>query len=132
MRLSAPYSSVFTGGPVAQLGARFHGMEEVVGSIPTRSTKTSFRMSDVYILQSESTNRFYIGCAEQPLARLSEHQRGQTKSTRGRGPWMLAYQEHFKTLSEARKREQQIKRWKSHRLIQELIDRFKSAERAPA
>jgi hypothetical protein len=23
---------------VAQLGARFHGMEEVVGSIPTRST----------------------------------------------------------------------------------------------
>jgi hypothetical protein len=26
---------------VAQLGARFHGMEEVVGSIPTRSTNTS-------------------------------------------------------------------------------------------
>jgi hypothetical protein len=26
---------------VAQLGARFHGMEEVVGSIPTRSTKNS-------------------------------------------------------------------------------------------
>ena len=25
-------------GPVAQLGARFHGMEEVVGSIPVRST----------------------------------------------------------------------------------------------
>ena len=24
---------------MAQLGARFHGMEEVVGSIPTRSTK---------------------------------------------------------------------------------------------
>jgi hypothetical protein len=28
----------FNRGPVAQLGARFHGMEEVVGSIPTRST----------------------------------------------------------------------------------------------
>ena len=27
-------------GPVAQLGARFHGMEEVVGSIPTRSTRS--------------------------------------------------------------------------------------------
>jgi hypothetical protein len=26
-------------GPVAQLGARFHGMEEVTGSIPVRSTK---------------------------------------------------------------------------------------------
>ena len=30
----------FISGPVAQLGARFHGMEEVVGSIPTRSTKS--------------------------------------------------------------------------------------------
>jgi hypothetical protein len=28
-----------TCGPVAQLGARFHGMEEVIGSIPIRSTK---------------------------------------------------------------------------------------------
>ena len=27
-------------GPVAQLGARFHGMEEVVSSNLTRSTKT--------------------------------------------------------------------------------------------
>ncbi len=32
-------SNSFQSGPVAQLGARFHGMEEVVGSIPTRSTK---------------------------------------------------------------------------------------------
>src|SRR5262249_2928839 len=30
----------FLRGPVAQLGARFHGMEEVVGSIPTRSTNS--------------------------------------------------------------------------------------------
>jgi hypothetical protein len=29
----------FASGPVAQLGARFHGMEEVAGSIPARSTK---------------------------------------------------------------------------------------------
>jgi hypothetical protein len=29
---------------VAQLGARFHGMEEVVGSIPTRSTNLSFAL----------------------------------------------------------------------------------------
>ena len=28
-------------GPVAQLGARFHGMEEVDGSNPSRSTKTA-------------------------------------------------------------------------------------------
>ena len=35
-------------GPVAQLGARFHGMEEVVGSIPTRSTifSITYRLAD--------------------------------------------------------------------------------------
>ena len=30
--------SFLKSGPVAQLGARFHGMEEVTGSIPVRST----------------------------------------------------------------------------------------------
>jgi hypothetical protein len=35
-------------GPVAQLGARFHGMEEVIGSIPIRSTKTSSLESETY------------------------------------------------------------------------------------
>ena len=40
-------------GPVAQLGARFHGMEEVVGSIPTRSTILSLKNK----LLSEFTRR---------------------------------------------------------------------------
>jgi hypothetical protein len=34
-------------GPVAQLGARFHGMEEVVGSIPTRSTNKQFTINEL-------------------------------------------------------------------------------------
>jgi putative endonuclease len=79
-------------------------------------------MSAVYILQSESGNRFYIGCAEQPELRLKEHNRGQTISTRGRGPWALVYQERFDALAEARRRERQLKSWKSHRSIQQLID----------
>ena len=37
--------SIVVCGPVAQLGARFHGMEEVVGSIPTRSTKSLQQLS---------------------------------------------------------------------------------------
>jgi hypothetical protein len=31
-------AAFFERGPAAQLGARFRGMEEVIGSIPTRST----------------------------------------------------------------------------------------------
>ena len=33
-------------GPVAQLGARFHGMEEVIGSIPIRSTNKPNNLAD--------------------------------------------------------------------------------------
>jgi len=89
-------------------------------------------MPSVYILESESTHRFYIGCAENPLARLAEHQRGHTTATRGRGPWALVYQEAFENLIQARRRERQLKSWKSHRSLQELIRAFKvSAERAP-
>jgi putative endonuclease len=95
-------------------------MEEVVGSNPTRSTR--FRsMPSVYILESATTGKFYIGCAAEVQARLKEHQRGQTVSTRGRGPWVLVFQEQFESLAEARRREQQLKSWKSHRCIQELI-----------
>jgi hypothetical protein len=32
-------------GPVAQLGARLNGIQEVTGSIPVRSTKFSFDAS---------------------------------------------------------------------------------------
>jgi putative endonuclease len=110
----------YPSGPVAQLGARFHGMEEVVGSNPTRSTKLR-SMPSVYILESATTGKFYIGCAAEVQARLKEHQRGQTVSTRGRGPWVLVFQEQYETLAEARRREQQLKSWKSHRCIQELI-----------
>jgi putative endonuclease len=98
-------------------------MEEVVGSIPTRST-TIF-MTSVYILQSDSSRKFYVGCAGDPAARLAEHQRGQTISTRNRGPWRLVYQERFESPSEARKRERQLKSWKSHRSIQAVIDASK-------
>ena len=78
-------------------------------------------MFSVYVLQSQATQRFYIGCAEDPLSRLVEHNRGQTQSTRNRGPWELVYTEEYSTLGEARRRERKLKSWKSHRSIVELI-----------
>src|SRR5207237_1369827 len=90
-------------------------------------------MPAVYILQSEKTSRFYIGCATEVLVRLTQHQRGQTISTRGRGPWVLVYQERFETLAEARRRERQLKSWKSHRSILKLIiDRRSEHEKMSA
>jgi len=75
----------------------------------------------LYVLQSESSGKFYIGSTDDLQRRLSEHRRGHTPSTRGRGPWKLAHQEDFATLIEARHRELEIKRWKSSKMIQALI-----------
>jgi putative endonuclease len=75
----------------------------------------------VYILQSETSGRFYVGSTDELERRLSEHKRGHTPSTRGRGPWKLVHTEKFPTLLEARKRELEIKRWKSARMIKELV-----------
>jgi putative endonuclease len=78
-------------------------------------------MASMYILQSEATGRFYIGSTSDMDRRLSEHARNHTPSTRNRGSWKLVHREEFDTLVEARGREAEIKRWKSARLIRELI-----------
>ena len=79
-------------------------------------------MPTTYILKSESTGGFYIGSALHLDQRLAEHARGHSPYTRGRGPWVLTYSENYATLSEARRRERQIKSWKSSRSVQDLID----------
>ncbi|MGO9641286.1 MAG: GIY-YIG nuclease family protein [Candidatus Acidiferrales bacterium] len=78
-------------------------------------------MCFLYLLQSESSGRFYVGSTDVLERRVSEHLRGHTPSTRGRGPWKLVYKEGFETLLEARRRELDIKRWKSSRMIRALI-----------
>jgi len=78
-------------------------------------------MALVYILQSDSTGHFYVGSTDDLERRVSEHLRGHSPATRNRGPWKLVYKEKFTTLLEARRRELEIKKWKSSRLIKVLI-----------
>ena len=75
----------------------------------------------MYIIQSQSSNRFYTGHSDDLVRRLAEHNQGQTASTRGRGPWELVSSEGFPTKAEACARERQVKSWKSRRSIEELI-----------
>jgi putative endonuclease len=77
----------------------------------------------VYILQSESTSRYYIGSTNDLDRRLSEHVRGHSLATRGRGPWKVVYTEPCESLRKARHRELEIKRWKSVKLIEVLIQK---------
>ena len=80
-------------------------------------------MPCVYILQSLATGKYYVGSTNDLERRLSEHQRCHSPYTRGRGPWELVYHESHADLQAARKREREIKGWKSHARIDEWIAR---------
>ncbi len=66
----------------------------------------------VYVLRNLSSGRHYIGSTTDLRRRLADHQRGNTPSTRKRGPWRLAYSEELPDLKAARKREREIKSYK--------------------
>ncbi len=63
----------------------------------------------VYILQSSKDFEFYTGITSDLSRRLNEHDSGQTRSTKGRGPFKLVYSERFDTRVEAREKEKFLK-----------------------
>ncbi len=78
-------------------------------------------MAFLYILQSQTSGRYYVGSTNDLPRRLSEHSPSHSPATQGCGPWKLIYTETFPTLLEARRRERQIKSWKSAKKIDALI-----------
>ena len=78
-------------------------------------------MYHVYILQSELTQKFYIGSTGNIADRMERHNNGRSKATKTGIPWKLVYSEEFTTRSEAVGREMEIKSWKSHTRIMALI-----------
>jgi predicted GIY-YIG superfamily endonuclease len=65
----------------------------------------------VYILRCRD-NSLYVGSTSDIGERKRAHAEGRGGSyTAARRPVLLVYQEQFATLAEARKREQQVKRW---------------------
>ena len=111
----------FFGGAVAQLGARLDGIEEVVGSNPIGSTNSSAMPYFLYILQSETTNRYYVGQTVDVAARVAYHNANYSVSLKNRGPWTLVHTEQYASRSEAVRREHQIKSWKDRRMIAKLL-----------
>jgi hypothetical protein len=65
---------------VAQLGARFHGMEEVVGSIPTRSTMSS-TISDIALARHYGLPANRLSVAHRTKASLIRNDEVNSKAT---------------------------------------------------
>jgi putative endonuclease len=76
----------------------------------------------VYILYSESMDRYYVGNTSNLEARLDRHNNGESRYTKSGIPWQIMYTEEYRTRKEAMSREHQIKKWKSRKMIKKLIE----------
>jgi putative endonuclease len=76
----------------------------------------------VYILQSQKDLSYYVGHTDCLERRIEEHNKGKNKYTRARAPWKLVFKELYNTRGEAMKRECEIKRKKSRKCIELLIN----------
>jgi len=75
----------------------------------------------VYILESISTGRYYIGSTKNVENRLRKHNAGHSAATKGYRPWKLIHIEEFQAHGDALRREYEIKRHKSRAYIASLL-----------
>ena len=66
-------------------------------------------------------DKYYIGSTKEIESRLEKHLSNHKGFTSKAKDWVLKYQETFSSNSDALKRELQIKKWKSRKMIEKLI-----------
>ena len=65
----------------------------------------------VYVIQNPE-GRYYIGMSEEVTRRVAQHNEGVSKWTKGRGPWTLVWTSEAKSITDARKLENLLKKQK--------------------
>jgi putative endonuclease len=78
----------------------------------------------VYVLQSLQDQSFYIGQCDDLDKRMSKHFDGMSKYTASKRPWRLKYFEVLEARTDAIKRENALKKAKSRKYVQQLIDNW--------
>ena len=73
----------------------------------------------VYVLQNPKGQK-YIGLSEEIQKRLKDHNSGESRWTRGKGPWSLVWGNGFLNLSDARKLENKLKCQKGWKWFQHI------------
>lgn len=74
----------------------------------------------IYILKGE-TGKYYIGSTKDLERRIAQHSQGHTHSTKRMGTLNLVFSQEYPNLSEARKIELKIKKWKRKDYVEKII-----------
>jgi putative endonuclease len=75
----------------------------------------------VYIIQSVESKRFYIGSSIDFNNRLKQHNNGEVKTTKNKGPCILKFYKKYNTIKEARQIEYRLKKFKSRDILENII-----------
>ena len=75
----------------------------------------------VYILESVTTGKLYVGQSQEPEKRLNDHNRGGSPYTKNKGPWKEIFLIPFQTRTEAIALERKLKSWKNPGRIKSWI-----------
>lgn len=70
-----------------------------------------------YIIYSQTHDILYKGYTLKPLIRLEQHNNGESRYTKCKGPWKLVFLKSHQSESEARKYERNLKRQNRNYLI---------------
>ena len=75
----------------------------------------------LYILESATANKYYVGISNDPNRRLTFHNSIETGFTSRYRPWELVFTKAFATKIEALSAERKIKRWKNKVMTKRVI-----------
>ncbi|MBK8912795.1 MAG: GIY-YIG nuclease family protein [Chlorobi bacterium] len=78
----------------------------------------------IYIIQSQTTGRFYIGQTNNVYQRVVRHNQGGCTATRNKGPWILCAVRAFNSRAEAMAEERALKAKKSSHFLRWYIQQF--------
>lgn len=76
----------------------------------------------LYILKSESSDKYYVGSSANPRLRLAYHNSFEKGFTSRYRPWKIVFTKEFLSKNEANNTERKIKKWKSRKMIERILN----------
>lgn len=78
----------------------------------------------VYILQSESKHRLYVGKTNNLKRRVKEHNDGQNLSTKAYMPWTIIFYEAYLNKDDASRREKYLKTSQGKQAVRRMLREY--------
>ena len=83
-------------------------------------------MYTVYVIQSSTTGKLYIGYTSDIAKRILQHNEENSHNKRGythknKGPWKIVYSEEYERVDVARRREKELKSYRGREYIKNTL-----------